>query len=140
LAGRALLKIVYLLVRPILGLAVLTARRDVTKDAEPLVLRPRTRLRRHADRVRYEPADRVWFAAGTTPPPQALHRIPPNYAATLLAWHRKLAAFFAPPDPVAERKVEARHDRTFDGRPMRVRPATLDELRRCPRCSVRPLS
>jgi hypothetical protein len=54
----------------------------------------------------------------------------PIRPATLLAWHRKLAAFFAPPDPVAERKLEARHDRTFDGRPMRFGPATLDELHR----------
>ena len=58
-----LLKIVYLLVRRILGLAVLF-RRDMAKDAELLVLRHENAvLRRHAGRVRYEPADRVWFAA-----------------------------------------------------------------------------
>jgi len=39
LACRVLLEIVYPLARPIFGLAVLTARRDLTKDAEPLVLR-----------------------------------------------------------------------------------------------------
>ena len=64
MAGRVLLKIVYLLVRRILGLAVLLFRKDMTKDAELLVLRHENMvLRRHADRVRYEPADRVWFAA-----------------------------------------------------------------------------
>jgi hypothetical protein len=59
-----LLKIVYLLVRRLLGMAALTARRDLAKDAELLVLRHENAvLRRHAGRVRYEPADRVWFAA-----------------------------------------------------------------------------
>ena len=58
-----LLKIAYLLVRRIPGLAVLF-RRDLAKDAELLVLRRENAvLRRHAGRVRYEPADRVWFAA-----------------------------------------------------------------------------
>ena len=63
------------------------------KDAELLVLRHENAvLRRHACRVRYEPADRVWFAA-------LVRRIPrrrwteifPVTPATLLAWHRKLA-------------------------------------------------
>jgi putative transposase len=64
LAGRVLLKIVYLLMRRILGLAVLVFRGDRAKDAELLVLRhENTVLRRHVGRVRYEPADRAWFAA-----------------------------------------------------------------------------
>jgi len=64
LADRVLLKIVYLLVRRILGLAALVSRTDLAKDAELLVLRHENAvLRRHAGRVRYEPADRVWFAA-----------------------------------------------------------------------------
>jgi hypothetical protein len=59
-----LLKIVYLLVRQLLGLVVLIVRRDMTKDAELLVLRHENAvLRRHAGRVRYESADRLWFAA-----------------------------------------------------------------------------
>ena len=59
-----LLKIVYLLVRRILGVAVLVSRTDLAKDAELLVLRHENAvLRRNADQVRYEPADRVWFAA-----------------------------------------------------------------------------
>src|ERR1035438_6281824 len=76
--------------RRILGLAVLVFRKDLAKDAELLVLRHENAvLRRHVGRVRYEPADRMWFAA--------LARLIPRrrwsgvFAATLLAWHRKLA-------------------------------------------------
>jgi putative transposase len=59
-----LLKIAYLLVRRILGLAVLMLRGQGAKEAELLVLRHENAvLRRHAGRIRYEPADRVWFAA-----------------------------------------------------------------------------
>jgi putative transposase len=89
-----LLKIVYLLVRRILGLAVLVSRTDLAKDAELLVLRyENSVLRRHAGRVRYEPADRVWFAALARLIPRSrwteVFAVAP---ATLLAWHRKLAA------------------------------------------------
>jgi putative transposase len=59
-----LLKIVYLLMRWVLGVAVLVFRGDRAKNAELLVLRHENAvLRLHAGRVRYEPADRVWFAA-----------------------------------------------------------------------------
>src|SRR5271155_5917946 len=64
LACRVLLKIVYLLACRVLGRAVLVFRGDRAKDAELLVLRHENAvLRRHVGRVRYEPADRVWFAA-----------------------------------------------------------------------------
>ena len=91
---RVLLKIVYLLVRRIVGLAVLVLRRDLAKDAELLVLRHENAvLRRHATRVRYEPADRVWFAAlARLIPRRRWTDIFPVTPATLLAWHRKLAA------------------------------------------------
>jgi putative transposase len=60
LAGRVLLEIVYLLVRQVLGFAVLVFRRDLTKDAELLALRhENVVLRRQVKRIRYEPADRV---------------------------------------------------------------------------------
>jgi putative transposase len=63
LAGRVL-KVVYLLMRWLFGLTVLVFRGDEAKDAELLVLRHENAvLRRHAGRVRYEPADRAWFAA-----------------------------------------------------------------------------
>jgi putative transposase len=94
LAGRVLLKIVYLLVSRILGLAVLVFRTDLAKDAELLALRHENAvLRRHVGRVRYEPADRVWLAALARLIPR--NRWPdvfPVTPATLLAWHRRLAA------------------------------------------------
>jgi putative transposase len=66
LAGRVLLKIACLLMRWLFGLAVLVARSDRAKGAELLVLRHENAvLRRHAGRVRYDPADRAWFAALT---------------------------------------------------------------------------
>jgi putative transposase len=64
LADRVLMKIFYLLLRWLFSLAVLAFRGDQAKDAELLVLRHENAvLRRHAGRVRYEPADRGWFAA-----------------------------------------------------------------------------
>ena len=94
MAGRVLLKIVYLLVRRILGLAVLLFGRDMAKDAELLVLRHENAvLRRYAGRVRYEPADRVWFAAlARLLPRRRWAEVFPVTPATLLAWHRRLAA------------------------------------------------
>ena len=92
MAGRVLLKIVYLLVRRILGLAVLLSRKDMTKDAELLVLRHENAvLRRHTGRIRYEPADRVWLAAlARLLPRRCWTEIFPVTPATLLAWHRRL--------------------------------------------------
>jgi putative transposase len=94
LAGRVLLKIVYLLVRRILGLAVLVLRKDLAKDAELLALRHENAvLRRQVGRIRYEPADRVWFAAlARLLPRRRWAEIFPVTPATLLAWHRRLAA------------------------------------------------
>ncbi len=85
---------VYLLVRRILGLAVLVSRTDLMKDAELLVLRHENSvLRRHVGRVRYEPTDRVWLAALARLIPRSrwteVFAVTP---ATLLAWQRKLAA------------------------------------------------
>jgi putative transposase len=94
LAGRVLLKIVYLLVRRVLGLAVLVFRGDLAKDAELLVLRHENAvLWRYAGRIRYEPADRVWFTALAQLIPRGRWAgIFPVTSATLLAWHRRLAA------------------------------------------------
>src|SRR5271166_825147 len=89
-----LFKIVYLLVRRILGLAVLISRSDLAKDAELLVLRHENAvLRRHAGRVRYGPADRLWLAAlARLIPRRRWAAIFPITPATLLAWHRRLVA------------------------------------------------
>ena len=88
-----LLKIVYLLVRRVLGLAVLVFRTDLAKDAELLVLQHQNAvLRRHVSRVRYT-ANRVWLAALARLMPR--HRWTEVFAvtpATLLAWHHRLAA------------------------------------------------
>src|SRR5712692_8748084 len=89
-----LLKIVYLLTCRVLGVAVLVFRGDRAKAAELLVLRHENAvLRRHIGRVQYEPADRVWFAAlARLLPRRRWTEIFPVTPATLLAWHRKLAA------------------------------------------------
>jgi putative transposase len=88
-----LLKIVYLLTCRVLGLVVLGFRCDRAKDAELLVLRHENAvLRRNAGRIRYEPGDRVWFAALARLLPRGRWTgIFPVTPATLLAWHRKLA-------------------------------------------------
>ena len=59
-----LLKIVYVPTCRILGLVVVLFRGNRATVAEVLVLRhEKAVLRRQAGRVRYEPADRAWFAA-----------------------------------------------------------------------------
>ena len=85
--------LVYLIVRSVLGLIVLF-RRDLSKDAELLVLRhENTVLRRHVGRVRYEPVDRAWLAAlAGLIPRRRWSEVFPVTPATLLVWHRKLAA------------------------------------------------
>ena len=89
-----LLKIVCLLMRWLFSLAVVVARGDGEKNAELLVLRHENAvLRRNADRIRYEPGDRVWFAALTRfIPRRRWGEVFPVTPATLLAWHRRLAA------------------------------------------------
>ena len=107
-----LLKIVYVLVRRLLSLAVLVFRGNRAKNAELLALRHENAvLRRHVGRVRYEPTDRVWFAAlARLIPRTRWSDVFPVTPATLLAWHRKLAA----------KKYDASRQRT-QGRPPTVR-------------------
>jgi putative transposase len=94
LACRVLLKIAYLLMCRVLSLAVLVFGGDLAKDAELLVLRhENAMLRRHAGRVRYESADRFWFAAlARLVPRRRWAEVFPVTPTTLLAWHRRLAA------------------------------------------------
>ena len=89
-----LLKIVYLLSCRVLGLAVLMFRGDRAKDAELLVLRHQNAvLRRHVGRMRYEPTDRAWFAALARLIPRGRwSEVFPVTPATILSWHRRLAA------------------------------------------------
>jgi putative transposase len=94
LAGQVLLKIVCLLMRWLFGLAVLVARGDQAKSAELLVLRHENAvLRRNAGRIRYDTDDRAWFAVLTRfIPRRRWAEVFPVTPATLLAWHRRLAA------------------------------------------------
>lgn len=89
-----LLKIVYLLMRWLFSLIILMSSGDRAKDAELLVLRHENAvLRRHAGRLRYDPADRAWFAVLTRfIPRRRWAQVFPVTPATLLAWHRRLAA------------------------------------------------
>ena len=83
-----------MLMRWLLGLVVLLSRGDRAKDSELLVLRHENAvLRRNAGRVRYEPADRVLFAAlAKLIPRRRWAGVFPVTPATLLAWRRRLAA------------------------------------------------
>jgi putative transposase len=89
-----LLSILYQLVRCLLGLAVVLVRRDLSKDAELLVLRHENAvLRRQVARVRYTPVDRVWLAAlSRLVPRRHWAKVFSVTPATILAWHRRLAA------------------------------------------------
>ncbi|WP_322973974.1 integrase core domain-containing protein [Actinacidiphila oryziradicis] len=88
------MSMVYAVTRRLLSLPALLLRRDVAKDAELLVLRQENAvLRRHVPRVRYEPADRLWFAAlSHLIPRRRWAQVFPMTPATLLAWHRELVA------------------------------------------------
>jgi putative transposase len=56
--------IVCFLVRCLFGSVTVLARREVSKDAELLVLRHENAvLRRQIGQVRYQPGDRLWLAA-----------------------------------------------------------------------------
>jgi hypothetical protein len=56
--------VAYLLARRLLGCLMVLARREVSKDAELLILRPENAvLRRQVVRVRYQPTDRLSLAA-----------------------------------------------------------------------------
>jgi putative transposase len=89
-----LLKVFYVLTCRILGLIVVLGRGDQAAFAEVLVLRHENAvLRRHAGRVRYEPADRAWFAArAAMVSRRRWAEVFPVTPATLLSWHRRLAA------------------------------------------------
>jgi transposase len=82
----------YLLMRGLLGCLMVLARREVSKDAELLVLRHENAvLRRQIGRVRYQPADRLWLSAlSRLIPRQRWAEVFTVTPATLLAWHRRL--------------------------------------------------
>jgi putative transposase len=82
----------YQLVRCLLGCVMMLPRREVSKDAELLVLRHENAvLRRQISRVRYQPGDRLWLAAlSRLIPRQQWGEVFAVTPATLLAWHRHL--------------------------------------------------
>ncbi|MGH3901130.1 MAG: hypothetical protein ACRDTA_23350 [Pseudonocardiaceae bacterium] len=90
-----LLSILYRLVRWLLGLSAVLMRRDLSKDAELLVLRHENAvLRRQVARVRYRPIDRMWLAALSRLVPRGCWaEIVPVTPATIVAWHRRLVSW-----------------------------------------------
>lgn len=88
------LSILYRLVRSLLGLTAVLVRRDLSRDAELLVLRHENAvLPRQISRVRYTPADRVWLAAlSRLVPRRRWAEVFAVTPATILAWHRKLVS------------------------------------------------
>ncbi|MER7200327.1 integrase [Streptomyces sp. CB01635] len=87
--------LVYRVVRKLLAVPAVLLRRDMAKDAELLVLRHENAVLRRqlTGPVRYEPADRLWFAALSSLIPRRLWaQVFPVTPATLLAWHRRLIA------------------------------------------------
>jgi putative transposase len=91
---RMWLSILYQLVRWLLGLTVVLVRRDLSKDAELLVLRHEDAvLRRQISRVRYTPADRMWLTAlSRLLPRRRWVEVFPVTLVTILAWHRQLVS------------------------------------------------
>ena len=89
-----LLSILYRLLRCLLGLTAVLVRRDLSKDAELLVLRHENAvLRRQIPRVRYTPDDRVWLAAlSRLLPRRRWTEVFAVTPATILAWHRRLVS------------------------------------------------
>ena len=87
-----IISVVYLLVRCLLGCLTVLTRRQLSKDAELLVLRHENAvLRRQISRVRYQPADRLWLAAlSRLIPRRRWGEIFTVTPATMLAWHRRL--------------------------------------------------
>jgi hypothetical protein len=85
------LRLLYLIFRQVLGLALLMGRTSATKDVELLVLRHEVAiLRRTSPRPRMDWADRVVFAALVRRLPRALRCYRVVTPDTVLRWHRRL--------------------------------------------------
>jgi transposase InsO family protein len=87
-----IISIVYLVVRCLLGCLMVLTQRQVSRDAELLVLRHENAvLRRQISRVCYQPGDRLWLSAlSRLVPRRRWAEVFAVTPATLLAWHRRL--------------------------------------------------
>jgi transposase len=94
-AVMVIVSLLYRVTRKLLAVPGILLRRDTTKEAELFVLRhEKTVLRRQlVGPVRYEPADRFWFAAlSSLIPRRRWAQVLPVQPGTVLAWHRRLIA------------------------------------------------
>ena len=90
-----IVSLLYKVTRKLLSVPSVILRSEAAKDAELLVLRHENAVLRRqlAGRVRYEPADRFWFAAlAGLVDRRRWREVFPVTPGTLLAWHRKLVA------------------------------------------------
>ncbi|MEU2982643.1 integrase [Streptomyces hirsutus] len=90
-----IVSLVYRVVRKLLAVPAVLLRRNMAKDVELLVLRHENAVLRRqlTSPVRYEPTDRLWFAAlSSLIPRRRGARVFPVTPATLPAWHRRLIA------------------------------------------------
>jgi putative transposase len=90
-----LLTLVYMITRFVLVVVTILVRREVSKDAELLVLRHENAvLRRQVKRVRYKPVDRVWLSAlARLIPRRRWAQVLGVTPDTLLRWHCRLVAW-----------------------------------------------
>jgi putative transposase len=90
-----IVSLLYRVTRHLLSVPGVLLRRETSRDAEFLVLKhENTILRRQlGQRLRYQPADRLWFSAlSRLIPRRRWASIFPVTPATLLSWHHKLTA------------------------------------------------
>ena len=87
-----IVSLLYAVSRKLLSVPAVLLRRDRSKDAELLVLRHENAVLRRqiTGPVRYEPADRFWFAAPfSLIPGRRWPTVFPIIPATLLSWNRR---------------------------------------------------
>src|SRR5689334_987498 len=90
-----IVSLVYQVARKLLAVPAVLLRRDVTKEAELLVLRHENAVLRRqlTGPRRYSPVNRLWLAVlSSLLPRRRCAQVFPVTPATLLAWHRRLVA------------------------------------------------